>query len=174
MCLSIWFTLLLRDCLQIWKERSLCLQIWKERSCPSRRALAPPLSTTCSCDGHSCTRPAWEARARQQHHLLRHQPGDAGAIPWMWGCPTCAKKHGMDSPRRQGPMPVYWIALPSALIIWCGLEYLNFNNIPLYSIIIWAFFLWRGLTCWSFKSWCNKHSLFINEILVLCIPIIFE
>ena len=37
----------------------------------------------------------------------------------------------------QGNMLVHWIALPSPMIIWCGLlEYLNFNNISRYDTII--------------------------------------
>jgi len=52
-------------------------------------------------------------------------------------------------------------------LVWnCGLEYLNFNNIPLYSIIIQSeYFAFGGFhICWSFKSWCKEPLLFINEI----------
>jgi len=64
-------------------------------------------------------------------------------------------------------------------LVWnCGLEYLNFNNIPLYNIIIQSeYFAFGGFhICWSFKSWCNEPLLFINEIfiVVLCIALILK
>ena len=65
-------------------------------------------------------------------------------------------------------------------LVWnCGLEYLNFNNILLYNIIIQSeYFAFGGFhICWSFKSWCKEPLLFINEIffiVVQCIPIIFK
>ena len=72
------------------------------------------------------------------------------------------------------------LAVCNDKFVWnCGLEYLNFDNIPLYSIIIQSeCFAFGGFhICWSFKSWCKEPLLFINEIffiVVQCIPIIFK
>ena len=75
-------------------------------------------------------------------------------------------------------MPVYWIVLPSAMIIWCGLEYLNFNNIPLYSIIIQSeYFAFGGVSHMLVIQILVQRTFVIyywDFIVVLCILIILK